>query len=63
MNEPTVEIDISPMPKLRAKALIFDLISTSGIQDESDLNEIEYRTLENSKQISQCLIKFKTLEG
>ena len=61
MSESNIEIAISSATKLRAKALIFDLLSKACIEDE-DIANIEYKTNE-SNRVSTCLVSFKKLQG
>ena len=63
MSETIVVIELSPTVKVKAKSLILSLLSQHGIDDETDLNGIEYKSNDNSKFIEKILIKFKNLEG
>jgi hypothetical protein len=61
MSESNIEIAISSASKLQAKALIFNLLSKSCIEDE-DVSNIEYIENESNK-ISKCFVSFKRLQG
>jgi hypothetical protein len=62
MDETVVEIEISSTTKIKAKALILTLLCQYGIDDENDINGIEYKSNE-SKLVNKILIKFKNLTG
>jgi hypothetical protein len=61
MSESNVELEIISVSKLQAKALIFDLLSKSCIEDE-DEPSIEYIKNESNK-ISKCFVSFKRLQS
>lgn len=60
MDETVVEIEISSTTKIKAKALILTLLCQYGIDDENDINGIEYKSNE-SKLVNKILTKFKNL--
>jgi hypothetical protein len=62
MDEAVVEIEISSTTKMKAKSLILNLLCQYGIDDENDINGIDYKSNE-SKLVNKILIKFKNSTG
>ena len=63
MSDPSIEITISPLSKLKAQALILKLLSDHGF-DENENVDIDFIPCEsNLRQIGKCLIKFENLAG
>jgi hypothetical protein len=63
MPDHKIEITIIPTLKLKAKSFILGLLYDYDIDDESDINGIDFILQEDSRLIGKCVIKFKKQSG